>query len=144
MFIVVWDWSSNTRMFEFALTILGDEIYPATFKSPTIPTPPATFNAPVVDVVEALVLVRLRIPLAVISDKVDVLLTFNVLFVLKAPLTFKLLPVYIAPIIPTPPATVKAPLDVVVAGVVFVILVTPEAVILVKVEAPLIFNTPPP
>ena len=62
-----------------------------TYSAPPMPTPPTTFNAPVVVLVAEVVDVKSTRPVA------------TMLVPVMSPPTFKFLP------IPTPPATVKAP-----------------------------------
>ena len=102
---------------------------PPTFNAPPIPTPPVTINAPVDVVVEAVEFVIDTAPLDVnpVNVPTEVILVWaavaNVPVIL--PVTDKAPPTFNAPPIPTPPVTIKAPVDVVVEAVEFVIETVP-------------------
>lgn len=86
------------------------DISPPTFKSPLIPVPPATVNAPVVVLVDAVVALATRFPLTV-----------------PAPATFIIPPTYRFFAIPTPPAVVRDPVTVDVLSTALFMITTPTS-----------------
>lgn len=87
-------------------------MFPPTYKSPPIPAPPATWRAPVV-VDTAEVVLDVRIMSSVVTSVVVTVVNSMVNFyAIISPPTYKLPP------IPTPPATINAPVCVDVAVVV--------------------------
>ena len=89
---------------------------PPTFNVPPIPTPPATVNAPVVELILVVVLVIVNISGDVTSVWVIVVYCIVNWLAVIVPPTYKLPP------IPTPPNTVSAPVDVLVELVELLIL----------------------
>ena len=94
------------------------KISPATLILPPIPAPPAITNAPVVVLVLEVVLYVLimsSVTTTLVVTVVSCIVNFSATI---SPATYKLPP------IPAPPATINAPVIVIVADAVFVILTT--------------------
>ena len=91
---------------------------PAIFRSPPIPTPPVTTNAPLLDPVEIVLFVNVDIP---DTSKVS---TIDALYNCAAPVVNKDVE-YISPFTPSPPEVTIDPVVLETAAVVFVLRINP-------------------